>query len=71
MKKNWDFHKAKGRWPGSWVGLTDAAREGLWVWSDGTTLDKYKNFAKGEPNGGRGENCGFFYHGHGDKARRC
>jgi len=34
-----------------WIGLTDAASEGHWRWSDGTAVD-YLNWAKGEPDGG-------------------
>ena len=41
-----------------WLGLSDIASEGNFVWSDGTTLD-YENWRKKEPNnkGNRGEHC--------------
>ena len=44
----------------TWIGLSDAAREGTWVWSDGTAVD-YTNWTLDEPNnGGHGSNqdCG-------------
>ncbi len=45
--------------PGNrWIGLSDVAAEGVWVWADGTPLD-YTNWHGSEPNGGEGENCAF------------
>jgi hypothetical protein len=38
-----------------WIGLTDAADEGTWVWANGENA-AYRNWAHGEPNGGRSEN---------------
>ena len=32
-----------------WIGLSDAAVEGTWAWTDGTPLD-YENWNAGEPN---------------------
>jgi uncharacterized protein (DUF1501 family) len=40
----------------SWVGLTDAAAEGSWVWADGSTPTFDLQWRKGEPNNWRGNN---------------
>ncbi|CAJ1084351.1 galactose-specific lectin nattectin-like [Xyrichtys novacula] len=40
-----------------WLGGYDAAKEGVWLWSDGSKFD-FKFWAKGEPNNAGGhENC--------------
>jgi len=46
-----------------WLGLTDAAQEGEWQWSDDTPVD-YLNWSMeyGQPNGGDSQNCVFTYH---------
>ncbi|XP_035859902.1 galactose-specific lectin nattectin-like isoform X1 [Sander lucioperca] len=40
----------------SWIGGTDAVKEGTWLWSDGSKFN-YKCWNAGEPNNLRGENC--------------
>ncbi|XP_028446708.1 galactose-specific lectin nattectin-like [Perca flavescens] len=40
----------------SWIGGTDAVKEGTWMWSDGSKFD-YKSWNAGEPNNLGGENC--------------
>ena len=47
-----------------WIGMTDEAEEGTWVWSSGEAVT-YTNWASGQPNnndnwyGGTDANCGF------------
>uniref|UniRef100_A0A8C3SWT2 C-type lectin domain-containing protein n=1 Tax=Chelydra serpentina TaxID=8475 RepID=A0A8C3SWT2_CHESE len=42
----------------SWMGLTDQAREGAWMWVDGThSAANARYWRPGEPNGGQKENC--------------
>jgi hypothetical protein len=49
----------------TWLGLTDAADEGTWVWSDGTPLG-YTAWNDGEPNNhGGDEDCAGFWAGRG------
>ncbi|KAK2887845.1 galactose-specific lectin nattectin-like [Channa argus] len=49
--------KATGTNSNSWVGGTDASKEGVWLWSDGEKF-LFSRWGPGEPNnvGGR-ENC--------------
>ena len=39
-----------------WIGGTDAAVEGSWLWSDGSDWD-YENWIPGQPDSGRDQNC--------------
>ncbi|XP_044851083.1 macrophage mannose receptor 1-like isoform X2 [Mauremys mutica] len=44
--------------PSSWMGLTDQALEGAWMWVDGThSAANASYWQTGEPNGGQKENC--------------
>ncbi|XP_074537642.1 galactose-specific lectin nattectin-like [Halichoeres trimaculatus] len=46
-----------GRHTTTWLGGYDAAKEGVWLWSDGSEF-KFAFWAKGEPNNAGGhENC--------------
>jgi surface protein len=40
-----------------WIGGTDAASEGTWVWSPSNTPLSYTNWYPGEPNNSGGEDC--------------
>jgi hypothetical protein len=44
-----------------WIGLTDEAEEGTWLWSSGQAVS-YTNWYSGEPNGGVNYNCAYLYH---------
>eukprot|EP00964_Phaeocystis_antarctica_P102291 scaffold67648_cov33-Phaeocystis_antarctica.AAC.1 len=40
-----------------WIGGTDAASEGTWVWSPSNMPLSYTNWYPGEPNNQGGEDC--------------
>ena len=40
-----------------WIGGTDAASEGAWVWSPSNTPLSYTNWYAGEPNNSGNEDC--------------
>jgi hypothetical protein len=42
-----------------WIGYTDGATEGSWLWTDGSG-STYTNWGAGEPNDLDGEDCGTF-----------
>ena len=41
-----------------WLGFSDRAAEGVWVWEDGYT-GGFANWASGEPNDAGGQDCGY------------
>uniref|UniRef100_A0A4W5MA72 C-type lectin domain-containing protein n=1 Tax=Hucho hucho TaxID=62062 RepID=A0A4W5MA72_9TELE len=45
----------------AWIGLTDKDSEGNWIWVNNTQLTTEGYWHPGEPNGGRGENCGMLW----------
>jgi len=49
-----------------WIALNDRAREGRFVWDDGTS-SSYRNWWGSNPDGGRGSNCVRLYQGDGGK----
>ncbi|XP_032364724.1 galactose-specific lectin nattectin-like [Etheostoma spectabile] len=51
------INQVSGEYKRTWIGGFDSVQEGVWMWSDGSTLD-FKRWNKGEPNnhGGK-EHC--------------
>ena len=49
---------AKNQQTRLWIGLSDSLAEGSWQWIDDTNTNSWSNWAQGEPNGDRRENCG-------------
>ena len=43
-----------------WIGYTDAASEGTWLWADGWSSD-YTHWAPDEGSGGDWEDCATLY----------
>lgn len=41
----------------AWIGASDTASEGTWVWVDGSDMDGYTNWGGSNPNGSNNENC--------------
>ena len=41
-----------------WLGISDIATEGRWVSAQVGTAVTYTPWSKGEPSGGKSENCG-------------
>ena len=51
-----------------WIGYNDLKQEGKWTWANPQGgCKKFTNWNGGEPNGGRGENCGMMYRDHGGR----
>lgn len=43
---------------GWWIGFTDSAKEGVWVWDNKEAVSWGPNWATGEPNNSGNEDCG-------------
>ncbi|XP_049436261.1 galactose-specific lectin nattectin-like [Epinephelus fuscoguttatus] len=62
-QKEYDFvkhliHEDSGKDERTWVGGHDMAKEGVWMWSDGSPFDLEGLWGEGEPNNaGHGEHC--------------
>ncbi|XP_013881144.1 ladderlectin [Austrofundulus limnaeus] len=61
MEKPWDhdaiqaaIYSSTGTRTRSWVGGTDAAKEGEWTWSDGSPFT-FTNWGPGQPNNSGGD----------------
>ena len=55
-----------------WLGYTDRAQEGVWVWASSTCSSTYSNWNAGEPNDwGDGEDCGYVEGGGGWNDEPC
>ena len=39
-----------------WLGVSDIVKEKDWVWESGSPVS-WSNWAQGQPNGGRDQNC--------------
>ncbi|MEQ2244077.1 hypothetical protein ILYODFUR_013417 [Ilyodon furcidens] len=50
-------NRKKGSYVRTWVGGTDAAKDGVWLWTNGSKFN-YVSWGRGEPNNNRGrEDC--------------
>ncbi len=49
-----DFGGGVYKTPHLWIGASDAATEGTFLWTDGTDLSGYANWAVNEPSNGKG-----------------
>ncbi|XP_032394478.1 galactose-specific lectin nattectin [Etheostoma spectabile] len=50
------INKVSGTHKTTWIGGSDAVKEGTWLWSDGSRF-KYKSWNVGQPDNWFGENC--------------
>ena len=55
-EQDWVYSNFSWDYQHLWIGLNDEAKEGTWVWVDGSASE-YRNWRSGDPNGGKGENC--------------
>ena len=44
----------------TWIGLSDTARDGQYVWTDGSVFD-FNKFHTGQPDSQNGESCFHFF----------
>jgi hypothetical protein len=53
-----------GMWNGLWLGTTDIAQEGTFIWQSSGKAVNYTNWYSPNPDGGTGQNCLLlnFYH---------
>ena len=51
----YDLARKNGCYSSTWIGLSDAAQEGVWKWVTAEPV-VYTDWFRGEPNGGRNEN---------------
>ena len=53
------------------VGMTDIAEEGQWVWMDGSAPKLSPLWHGNHPDGGTSKNCGEYQQKHGFHAKKC
>ena len=53
------WHVMKENGVNVWIGFSDRAHEGEWLWMGESSGYSYKHWDKNEPDGGTEENCAF------------